>query len=1288
MLNHTQILLEKLSGGELQQLAVKLLPIIHPRYENLIHSGAVEGTTKTRKGTPDVWTKTTNNEFICVQATSDSSKGKMYDDVEKTILKFENENLEIKEYVAFLNFEPQTSEVQQCENFCRQNNIVFTYFPNSKISLYLDLPHNHKLRLEFLGIQPSYNIFMTLIEFKERISRKSKNLLSTTEFIGRESDIQNILEKLRNGKRIIVIDGDPGVGKTRLSIELVQRIVSIEYLKEHEIRFVTEINGSLIESIRSEIDAQKKYVVVADDANRLEYLSDLFQLILYPQIRDGSILILTTRSYNVEQVVSEIIGKNIEDFDKVSIKRLSNKDIDDIVQKEPFNIHNESNRRDIVMNAKGNPRMAAILAGVIKSGNTIQGTKTSELFENYFLSVFNDIEQLLNDAKEKTLLGLIASLRFIDLTNSKIVNQLSTISKISDEREFNECINTLVESEILEVVPSRTVARIFDDSVSEYIVFRFFFDDRFPFLNFIENVVVPFAQNYSKHIFETLIALTHKGYQSNRLDETLAKLVHRTETILLNEENENVRIEYLKWMEVYAQSSPLECFGIVTSYAELKGVGNLVQDEVKSIVEIIKRTYFVKWETLSYQTFTSLWKFSLIENKDFDSVAKNARSTLTKLFDYIPPDRDDKYTYWFYKPTKLLLDQLQNVIENNHLQNEKEYELSIELLSRLTIHHFNKGEMSYIDKRTYHMSAGALYLNNELKEIRNRTYSLLEKLYFELQNKPKLRKSILRAFEEPLRTILPFNSEPSNELMKFDAEIILTHLEKFASIEKHFFLLDKICYLLYLIEKYIPDASIIRETIENPNLITFQRFHNSFQHWKEIRKDYETVQKEQNEFVENYLTTITEENIYSIISELSDIENQASLENGNLTPMRLLFSELGKQKTSLAKIVLEQISFTNHPLFVYANSLLIGISFSDINVKNEIAKKWLIENDIDKLRILSSTYYLGSHSIVSLADIELLDKLFSLNDERIDNDLISALQKYQSLNAEWVALKLLELSENISERTFSDLLMWMEPTDKYEEHHYQTYKSHPLIFKKILFNTVRFPSIDGNSLGYHLSKCLETLYIQEPEAILDFFLARLEIYKNLEKENYYGYKVLPYSSLDFSFIVGTPHHKDLLQKILSFTIQDKKYYHFYIELVENILGKSKFRYGDDQGNDFDNITMEILKNWVRGTDEQLKIILSFLHNNHPWTSWFELVKLILKRNPNQAIIRDLVSSLYSGGHSGPTSFFYKGRLEMIQNQLKQETSQEMIYFIAEAERFLKDMIQRAIEREEVDELNF
>ena len=1270
-MNNTQFLLKGLSSGELQQLAFELLPRISKKYRRIIHSGAVEGTFKTRKGTPDQWCEKPDGGFIYIEVTTDSTRGKVLSDLKKSIESLEKiKKMAQSEYVAFINFEPSPEEIHECKRLCQQKGIGFDLFNNSRIAKYLDEPQNHDLRFKYLNIPPDISIFMTIDRFKERLERQSRNLPFSTAFVGREKEIQDIISLIQAGTRVIVIYGNPGVGKTRFCLELSKEIKKLENFQEYEIRFVRDTDESLLSAIHSELDPRQKYIIVADDANRLGHLDDLSEILLHPHWAEGSLLIISTRSYHIEQVLKKLRSR-FEDVKRLEIKRLSNADIDKILQNPPFSLENRKFREKAVLMAEGNPRMAAIIAEVLKTKGFIANISFYERFKEYFEGVFSELQFYLErDKKDKALLAIIAALRIINPSNERIVKKIISLIGFKNEWEFRESISRLSEYEILERWPSGKIVKIFDDSVSEYIVFRYFFDDKTKFLDFKKFIIEPFGEEFANHIFENLVTLTLNGYKSEELKRVLNQLLKQSYDVLLGLSKEKERIKYLGWMEKFVYCVPEESFKIIYKYTKEKGLQNIPINEANLIIEIAQRALYVKGQNLLLPVTRLLREYALAQGKRSESLRKNACDALIKIFRYLPPiPKDNKHVYWIYTPQEILVNEVEKWIFNN--PNEIEIQLMVNLLSQLCRHYFEIHETDYIDRNKFIMSAGPLHLSDKLKNIRKKVFSLLTHLYSMPSISQKLKIKIIDAFDSALSPWIPFGATPSKELMEFDAKILLSCFEKLCAKETQFLLLDKLWKRLKRVEGILSDSrvTVLRKSLETAELQKFQKFTETY--WKEKRDlEWEAKEKEKERFAIELVSRVDQVNLEDFIADLSRIQRHASLENSHLLMMGRVFYHLGRLRPIVGELAVKEISRAEHPLFPYLHNLLMGISRTDVEQKRKIAKEWLITGEIEKLRIIAASYAWKTHPYPAKEDIKIIDALLSSQDEIIDEHLVNALQNFQDINADWVAKQLLVIAKRATPRIYSNLLMWIEPSEKPSDFHYQIYKTHPEIFKEIIFASVRFPKLSEGKLS-HLINCLKYLSIQNLDVLLEYFLRRLDWCSKCQKERNYGYEVFPLYSFKLNFVKQHEQYREFLIKLLKVCQEGRAYFHLCLNFLKRILEYEEF---DNKGpKELDNITFEVFLEWVNGSEAQFKTIILILKEIHPWQSWFKLVRHIVKRTSDSDVWESLYSAFYFGD--------YKYYLEMIRQQRRENNSFEMHQFLNGAEKKLQEMIEREEERE-------
>lgn len=171
-MNITETLLKNLNGGQLQRLALELLPKINSGWTDITPFGACEGGERTRKGTPDIWCKNSAGNYVYIQATGDPAKGKMYEDTEKSVNKLVDLNkVDSAECISFLNYDPDSEEVEKCKNLCIEKKCSFKYYNNNSIAKILDenFPEiKHYIFNEYFNDR-ELPIDLTIESFREKV---------------------------------------------------------------------------------------------------------------------------------------------------------------------------------------------------------------------------------------------------------------------------------------------------------------------------------------------------------------------------------------------------------------------------------------------------------------------------------------------------------------------------------------------------------------------------------------------------------------------------------------------------------------------------------------------------------------------------------------------------------------------------------------------------------------------------------------------------------------------------------------------------------------------------------------------------------------------------------------------------------------------------------------------------------------------------------------------------------------------------------------------------------------
>ncbi|MCB0748586.1 MAG: ATP-binding protein, partial [Ignavibacteriae bacterium] len=485
--------------------------------------GSVLGKEKSRKGIPDSYFTSADNELIFAEYTTRErlKKGegffnKLIADIEncfdtsKTGLKKE----EIDKVILCFTERIKPVEKKSLEKLCKK--------------------HNPKCILDLKGIRDlafavlDYPILGTYVGIKvgtgqiqepsEFIANYEKNKISTplsNIFFARVKELKDGLKHLETYD-LLLIHGAPGTGKSKFAIELAKL-----YSDKNDFSFLCIGNKGIPiwEDLKTIVRIDKKYVLLVDDANRLaknfQWILSLFEERFSKTLK----VIVTVRDYALPQVKSIAVN-----YDSVSLEigAFSNDEIKNIIQSDDFKINEPSYVDRILKIAQGNARLAIMCAKVaLKAKNILELNDASRIYDEYFEPLFKEVEILKEPIAQKSL-ALISFFSRIDRENRELCDFIFKSLEV-EENKFWEICYTLHESELVDLFEQQVV-KISDQIFSTYIFykavienetlsFNFFLNNYLDYENRITDTIVPVINTFNyKHIEKKLKPLILKKW--------------------------------------------------------------------------------------------------------------------------------------------------------------------------------------------------------------------------------------------------------------------------------------------------------------------------------------------------------------------------------------------------------------------------------------------------------------------------------------------------------------------------------------------------------------------------------------------------------------------------------------------------------------------------------------------------------------------------------------------------------------------------------------------------------
>ncbi len=501
--------------------------------------GSVIGKEKSRKGIPDSYFTNAVNELIFAEYTTRErlEKGQSFYnklksditncfDTSKTNLKKE----EINRVILCFTERIKPDEKKNLEELCKKHNprcILDLKGIRDLAFAVLDFP--------ILGIYIDIKVGTGQIqEPSEFIANYEKNKISTplsNIFWGRNKEIENGLNYLEIND-LLLVHGAPGTGKSKYAIELAKL-----FSDKKEFCFLCIGNKGIPiwEDLKTIIRADKKYILLVDDANRLaknfQWILSLFE------DRDKNTLkvVVTVRDYALPQVKS--IAANY-DFASIEIGTFSNDELKKIIQSEDLKINEPSYIDRILKIAQGNARLAIMSVKVaLKARNILELNDASQIYDEYYEPLFKEVELLKEPIAQKSL-ALVSFFSRIDKENRELCDFIFESLEV-EENKFWEICYALHEYELVDLFEQQVV-KISDQIFSVYIFYKAVIDNEtLSFSFFLDNYL-----DYENRITDTIVPVLNT-FNYKQIEKKLKPLIFKKWLDIEKECNHQNSLKYL-----------------------------------------------------------------------------------------------------------------------------------------------------------------------------------------------------------------------------------------------------------------------------------------------------------------------------------------------------------------------------------------------------------------------------------------------------------------------------------------------------------------------------------------------------------------------------------------------------------------------------------------------------------------------------------------------------------------------------------------------------------------------
>lgn len=531
-------------NGRLKLIEQQLLGIDSAAFQNLCdiylafreqelasinRTGSQFGKQKTVKGTPDTFFRLADGSLRYVEFTTkaDGLVDKIKEDIDKCLdpTKTGVPANQVHKIIICFNSRLDVAEETAITQHAVSKNINIELIGLDWLALEIYSKYLI-LAKDILGIPLDTGQLLPLQNFIDEYNNKAGKLSTPLDniFLHRKTELADI-ENILTTNDLLIISGFPGVGKTKIALEALDKFLSTN--KDYSAFAVSKKDQDISEDLKIHLQQEQNYVLLVDDANR--QLLNFKQILgVFKEKRKGNIkLIITVRDYALNDVTNECY-----EYDpyKIVLKKFSDTEITELINSDSFEIRNPKYQKKIVEVADGNARLAVMAARIAKQRQEffLLGD-VSDLYDSYFQTFIKDFD-IFGDKTLIRTLGIISFFFTIDRSNKEFIEVLLKNFEL-DYHDFNEAIDELEKRELVEVQYNH--ARVSEQVMATYFFYKVFIKDEI--LSF-KTLLFTFFPVWKKRFSDTIIPSNNSFGYDNVLKKINGTLNEYLDSIYLEEE--------------------------------------------------------------------------------------------------------------------------------------------------------------------------------------------------------------------------------------------------------------------------------------------------------------------------------------------------------------------------------------------------------------------------------------------------------------------------------------------------------------------------------------------------------------------------------------------------------------------------------------------------------------------------------------------------------------------------------------------------------------------------------
>ena len=1078
--------------------------------------------------------------------------------------------------------------------------------------------------------------------FQNQIAGQNRLLRYDYETFGREDEISQFQTFVQDEeKRLLMVYGSGGIGKTKLTIEFA-KVIKRDHM-DYEPLFV-QMAGDSFENALADIPPNRKYIFFVDDAHDfIDNLGGIKILLNSPGYSKSKAVLITRKPFKafLEDSFRTALPDNA--VDELEIEKLSLEKTKEFIRKYTH-ISDGSLLSGLAKIGRDTPLLTVMVIYLLEKGEALGGLTQDKLVERAFEFYLNDNSQKYPESSERRrkMLEWLSGIAPIDIEDNQIRDKLAEILKV-EPYEVEQYRDDLKNDGLL--FQYGTKQRVFPDALSDYILQKACFLSNGRQSSFHESLLKEFLPLLPVKVVINLARVENITGEKSLLDEHVDCLKAR-----VRKGDNFVRMDILEQMTGISYFRPddaIDIFNIIFDDPKEDSVKDYTgwtstrthQEVVQKIAKEVQKTV----NTLSgfMKTLKVIRKLLLMDKLELPN-HDSPQELLKRMVGF----QTDKPSIF----------QIKVLEEFEKWKTEDKLELSIALLNALDsllVLDFSEtvSEGSSLKFGWHHLK-----YTPELIHLRTKAIDLIEdclKTSQDITVRQEAIGSISRAInplESPFRQGL---SAEEQALLQKEQTRLFNILADQTANETDFPVLNAIdrCLNGYAENTYLEGfpkeraAELLAELREHKNYekyLFYRQFTGKFRDW-----DLSENPKQTQAFLEKYLKKYTPTELSKLMwkcietaetdkeyrSPRDGIWAEKGWNSGTATSLLLSIGELD---SSYGSDLLDHIVAWQTEESHCASGLLSGIRYINRDKGSEATHRLLDQDTIFAKRIVARSYFWRSRTeqCVKKEDLFILDQLSKTPDSQLRLYIAESLPNFYGMDTEAVLEVLVKLSSDESQMVMRQVIHALTSQElKFSpQNHLENYK-------QVVLNCVRLERID-----YDAEQALQAIFKRDPIWVIEFFEKRIA-YKENESKRYDSFSDRPRDLLKFDAVPHRLHSlfedvdwndekaMEALRRVRDWVLTSSNLLRFEApNLLVSMLS------GNDPRNDEIKINpamRKLFEEWIDSEDLKLIREVAYLMRGFDAdTVFYSLAESVLiKSTGDKQAQGEIVAALYSGVYS-------------------------------------------------------